>query len=220
MSTPEILDPATPASSTPDSWERASAGPELKRITVSTCFGCGAMEWRGTCETGCRERRLDFVRAAAYEELATIAARSVTAITAFRPVAEELATHRPRAPELEAVYRDLQTRAHELLHHHPEGTDEDAVLAQASQPAVTWYCDRCGGIDAPQECLDVCVWRPVDWVPEADYRELRERELAEHGVERRLRVLVRRLAWTTPLPGEWARCSDVLAGDARHALAT
>ena len=138
----------------------------------------------------------------------------------LRPVAEELATHRPRAPELEAVYRDLQTRAHELLHHHPEGTDEDAVLAQASQPAVTWYCDRCGGIDAPQECLDVCVWRPVDWVPEADYRELRERELAEHEVERRLRVLVRRLAWTTPLPGEWARCSDVLAGDARHALAT
>ena len=142
------------------------------------------------------------MRAAAYEELATIAARSVTAITAFRPVAEELATHRPRAPELEAVYRDLQTRAHELLHHHPEGTDEDAVLAQASQPAVTWYCDRCGGIDAPQECLDVCVWRPVDWVREADYRELRERALAEHEVERRLRAAdtSTQLVW-------WTSCS-------------
>lgn len=220
MSTPEILEPAGPASSTPDLWEKASADPELKRITVPTCFGCGAMEWRGTCETGCRERRLDLVRAAAYDELATVDARSIAAITAFGPVAEQLATRRPETADLEAVYRDLQTHAHELLHHHPEGAHEDAVLAQASQPAVTWYCDRCGGIDAPQECLDVCVWRPVDWVPEADYYELRERALADNQLELRLRVLVRRVAWTTPLPGEWARCWDVLAGDARHALAT
>jgi len=36
-------------------------------------------------------------------------------------------------------------------------------------PVIVWRCEDCGGIDAPQECIDVCIWGPADWVDATSY---------------------------------------------------
>ena len=167
-----------------------------ERLTVPTCVGCGAMgEW-GTCETGCTERKLELVRAAASDTLAAVASRSCVRADAFCDVAAGLLCAEPWDP---GSYRSLQARARQALAEHPD-TDHDEEWAQPSEPAISWRCEECGGLDAPQPCLGICVWRPVEWVSRAVYEQTRERAFAERARERRLRRLLRRLASVTPRP--------------------
>jgi hypothetical protein len=68
-----------------------------------------------------------------------------------------------------------------------------------------------GGIDAPQPCLGIWVWRPVEWVAAERYVEAREKAQAALAEERRLRTLLRRAAAVTPRPRQWERGWAVLA---------
>jgi hypothetical protein len=181
------------------------------RLTVPTCVGCGAMgEW-GTCETGCTERKLELVRAAASDTLAAVATRAGARADVFATVAQELLRERPTGPER---YRSLQARAHAALAEHPD-TDHDEVWAQPSEPAITWWCEECGGLDAPQPCLGICVWRPVEWVNRTVYEHERERAFAERARERHLRRLLRRLASVTPRPEHLEENWRAFAAEAR-----
>ena len=168
--------------------------PPPVRLTVPTCVGCGAMGECGTCETGCTERKLELVRAAACEALLDVAARSGARADAYREVAAELLGDGAGVQER---YRSVQAHARAALTQHPD-TDRDEEWVQPSEPAITWWCEQCGGIDAPQPCLGICVWRPVEWVNRAVYERAREQAFAERARERRLRRLLRRIASVTP----------------------
>ena len=172
----------------------AKTAPE--RVTVPTCVGCGAMGEYGTCETGCIERRLELVRAAASDALSEVASRAHSSAHAFCEVAEELIRE---APVDDERYGALQARARAALTGHSD-TGRDEEWTEPSEPAVTWWCEECGAIDAPQPCLGICVWRPVEWVNRAVYEQARERAFAERAHEHRLRRLLRAIASVTPRP--------------------
>jgi hypothetical protein len=188
------------------------------RLTVPTCIGCGAMGEVGTCETGCSEQRLELVQAVEYDALAALRTRAQTQAQAFLAVAQELARQQPAAGELEPAYRSLQSAARAELRRHRDLEEQDIDLEQPAEPATTWWCPRCGGIDAPQPCLGICIWRPIEWVNRSLYEQERDRALRERERERRLRELLRRVAWITPQAGQWERGWQTLRTDARDTL--
>ena len=172
-----------------------------ERLTVPTCIGCGAMGRFGTCEIGCSEQKLELVRAAAHDSLEAFRSAARARRAAFVTVVEKLASRQPTG-EWETAYRSLQDDARAALRRHPDPEDK-IDWDEPAEPATTWWCAACGGIDAPQPCLGICVWRQVEWVSRSRYEQARERALSEREQERRLRQLLRRIASTTPRPDHW-----------------
>jgi hypothetical protein len=72
-----------------------------ERLKAWQCIGCGRIEGPQTCIGICQDRKVEFVYAAEYEELAAL----VT----------QLARATPREGEWERSYRALQARARALL---------------------------------------------------------------------------------------------------------
>jgi hypothetical protein len=188
------------------------------RLAVATCVGCGAMQRLGMCEDGCRERRLELVRAAAYDQLLAVRRNARTCTEAFRAVVEDFVGREPSAGQLERAYQLVQERAASALHRFPDPALQDEVLRGPTQPAATSWCADCGGIDAPQQCLEFCIWREVEWVSYATYQQERLRAVSEWLIETRLRQLLRRIMSITPLSGEWAHTWRVLQADAQKTL--
>ncbi len=188
-----------------------------ERLAVPTCIGCGAMSRLGACDVGCSEHKLELVRAAAYDSVAALSSDARGRTDAFRHVAEQLASQQPVGGEWEAAYRSLQQGARAALRAHP---DRDGLTdwEEPVEVAITWWCAECGGIDAPQPCLGICVWRPVEWVRRSRYEQLREQTMSELEREQRLRHLMHRVAWITPRRGHWERGWRQLQAEARELL--
>jgi hypothetical protein len=134
--------------------------------------------------------------------------------------AEELASHPPGAGACESAYRSLRDAARITLRRHPEIDALDVDWDERVEFATTWWCAGCGGIDARQPCLGICVWRPVEWVNPTRYSEERACALAQLDTERRLRRLLRRIAFVTPRVGQWERCWRLLKAQAQATFQT
>jgi hypothetical protein len=174
----------------------------------------------GTCDGGCREVRLDLVRAGAYDSVMTADAAAGRALEAFIPITRRLAAWTPGPGAYETAYRELQAEARAALRRHPPAALGLGEINEPSEPATTWWCPACGGIDAPQPCLGVCVWRPVEWVTRERYERARETVLEELERERPLRGLLRRIAFATPRPDHWEESWRVLRAEALRSLAS
>ena len=189
-----------------------------ERIAVPTCVGCGAMGRFGTCEAGCSEQKLELVRATAHDELLQAATETQARIGALEDVLRGIAEAEPGSPEAERAYRSAQRAARDALL-----ADRRAEPAADHDPAVehatVWWCAACGGIDAPQPCIGICVWRPVEWVSRGDHMRLRERLLGQRQRHRQIRDLLRRIAHVTPREGHWQQGWRLVRGEARELLA-
>lgn len=176
----------------------------------------------GTCETGCSERRRDLVRADACDWVEGLADRARRRADALRPLVRVIATQADDAgagADADAAFGELAEGARQALRRHP---DADAATADLSEPpdeATTWWCDRCGGLDAPQDCLGICIWRSVDWVDAAVYAAARERARTEREREERLRQVLRHAAHVHPRSGGWQATRRALRAEARRVLA-
>ena len=168
---------------------------------MPTCAGCGAMSRTGTCTAGCTERKLLLARASSVDALADAESEILASITALSEVAADVASNAVPAGGWQAGYDALRARARDALAHCPDDRIRHYVLEDPAEPVVTWWCDRCGGLDAPQPCLGICVWRGVEWASYATYVDLRERALAACELERGLRALLSRITHTRPRPG-------------------
>ncbi|HLF97883.1 MAG TPA: hypothetical protein VI457_12145, partial [Methylococcaceae bacterium] len=74
-----------------------------------------------------------------------------------------------------------------------------------SERVTAWQCIGCGRIEGAQPCIGVCQDRKVDFVYASDHDEaLAQLAFARRQIEA-LAALVRQLAHTTPLAGEWER---------------
>ena len=177
------------------------------------------MSRQGSCETGCAERRLLLVRAATLDTLADAESQILSAITAMRPVAERLADAGEPAEGWEAALEPVRSSARAALSHSLDARTASFVLEQPAEPAVTWWCDHCDGVDAPQPCLGICVWRPVEWARYELYAELRGQVADEYELARRLRTLLWRVAHTNPHPGQHSRAWKAYGREARDLLA-
>lgn len=197
----------------------APSGPPA-RVTVPTCAGCGAMRSPGLCETGCAEHRLLLAAATTVDALTNAQSEILSSIAMLRPALDELANTAPRPEGWEAAYGALRVRARAALSHPVDARTAAYVLDEPAEPVLAWWCDRCDGVDAPQPCLGVCVWRPIDWTRYEIYAALRERVVSLYETEQRLRALVRRIAHTSPRPGQhfrtWLAYAEALEpGDGR-----
>ena len=173
----------------------------------------------GTCETGCREEKLELVRSVAHDSIVDLGATARRAAGAFSEIAERLLSGTPEGDrESQAAYCSLQEEIRPALAQHPDADEQEIDWDEPAEAATTWWCPECGAIDAPAPCLGICVWRPVEWVRRDLYERERERALVAHARERELRLLLRRIASLTPQPGQWQRNWQALQAQAAQVL--
>jgi len=212
----------------------AIGGEHFGRLVIPTCVGCGSMGITGTCEQGCREERLDVVGADSFDRVVADTERSRAAASALRAVAAEMAAEESAAEGMTAKgtaadgmaasdsaaegaedrYRRLQAAALAALRAHPRSTFE----VEEPRAETVWYCRRCGGIDAPQPCLGICVWERVEWVDVESWQRACERRDAAVAVEASLRRLLHLAAFVTPRDGRWEAGAGFLRDGARKVL--
>lgn len=118
---------------------------------------------------------------------------------------DDLAETRPANEAWDLSLEDLRNEARSALHRYSDDNTQDALWSDPVEEAVTWWCPRCGGVDAPQECLGICIWRSVQWVNLDAYDAARMRARVAREHERRLREVVRRLAYVSPRAGQAQR---------------
>jgi hypothetical protein len=137
----------------------------------------------GTCAAGCSEQRLELVPAAAHESGVAMGSAARARAEAFRLIAEKLATADPATTGFESAYRSIQHDARNALRRHPDPGSAGIDLEQPAEAVITWWCPECGGLDALQDCLGICVWRRVEWVRRSMYED--ERKRAAHRMRER-----------------------------------
>jgi len=187
-------------------------------LTIPACIGCGAMRQDRSCPGDCSERRVELVRNADYDQLTRAAAACRARILGLRPVVAELMRAEPGPGGWKTAYEVLQQAARSALRRFkPAAADRDDPLSPADT-VIVWRCRDCGGLDAPQPCLGVCIWRPAAWVDVTRYESARSRAVADREAERSLAGLLGRLAFATPRAGQWERSLRALQVQARHAL--
>lgn len=201
----------------------SSSSGEPVRITVPTCIGCGAMAVAGTCESGCREDKLVLVRAAAVDTLTNLDLEARRSLEALLPVCEELIRDNPRSGPGADQVRAYARREHaqaalRRIRRPSQAAGED--VQEPAKPITVWSCSRCGGLDAPQPCLGICLWRPVEWVDQGSYESERSRVLPNLEAADRLRSLIHRLAFVTPRPGAQERSLRAFRAEAERLMAT
>lgn len=188
------------------------------RLAIPTCAGCGAMREYESCTGSCSERRLELVSAGDYDTLTVAGAARRARIAAYTDVVEELALSDPGPDQLRSAYEGLRESARSALRHHgPELGSGDEDPPASVDTVVVWRCPECGGLDAPQPCIGVCVWRPVEWVSAELWGSERARSLVDRRRERSLAGLLGRLAFATPREGEWERTWRTLRTEAQLA---
>jgi len=168
------------------------------------------------CPGDCSERRLELVHGGDYDRLTQAAAACRARIQGLRPVVAELARTEPEQGGWKAAYEALQQSARAALRRFkPAPTSRDDPLSPADT-VVVWRCRNCGGLDAPQPCIDVCIWRPAVWVDAACHESARSAAAADREVERSLAGLLGRLAFATPRAGHWEQGLRALQLQARR----
>jgi hypothetical protein len=176
------------------------------------------MRQQESCEGACRERRLELVSGSDYDELTAAAAACRDRIEGFGAVVGELARTEPGPGELRVAYEALQQSARSVLRPGPAAGGRGDELPARAETVIVWRCEDCGGVDAPQECIDVCIWGPADWVDAALYEPQRSRATVDREVEQSLAGLLRRFAFTTPREGQWERSWRAFQSQARLAF--
>jgi hypothetical protein len=173
-----------------------------ERLTISTCIGCGAMSLPGECAGGCgRERKLELVAGSELDELVNLEHEAGQR-------AQRLAAVLSRFLDLpdEELSNELLGAARAALHEHErDHSGALEVLATEPEPVVSWWCEQCGGVDAPAPCLGICVRRPAQWASLDALRRRGEMTAARLQTERRLAAVVRTLVLTRPRPGSESR---------------
>ena len=173
-----------------------------------------------SCAGACRERRLELVSGGDYDELTAAAAARRVRLEGLWAVVGELARTEPGPGEWQAAYEAVRQSARSALRRlgPAAGGRDDDELAPPAETVIIWRCQDCGGVDAPQECIDVCIWGPADWVDADSYESERSRAAVDREVEQSLAGLLRRFAFATPRDGQWERSWRAFQSQARLAL--
>ena len=140
----------------------------------------------GTCETGCSDTRSSW---SPPPRTRRSAPRWMTPGRAPRPSHAPYSRWLATSPAQTGSSARIGLRnppPRQVLRHHPAVHPHETDATPPDQLATAWWCAECGGIDTPQPCLGVCVWRPIDWVNRSRYEQLRELAASERETERRV----------------------------------
>ena len=157
-----------------------------------------------SCVGVCSERKLELVSGGEYGELTVAATARRGRIQAFSTVVEELVATEPARGEWRVAYEVLRQSARSMLRRFGaasrSGADDSLSPAES---VIVWRCPECGGVDAPQPCIGVCIWRPTDWVDANVYESERAQAVLDLEIEGALVRLLRRVVFVTPRHGQW-----------------
>lgn len=205
-----------------------------ERIVIPRCIGCGAMREFERCEDGCNEERLELVAADALEALEAVERSCRARINLGLPPLRQLQT---------CIYKDIwmslsgediwmsvsgggwreayiaAARAARRALHDVAAAGAWPVDVTSPERISVWRCARCGAVDAPQECLGICIWRRFEWVRVADYEARLAYTDAARELERRVFGLLGRVAFATPRADAWERSCRALGREAEILLA-
>jgi hypothetical protein len=159
-----------------------------------------------SCPGICRECKVELVSGGEYDECAAAAAACRIRIRVLLPVVEELASAEPRRAGWRELYESVRERGRVVLRAagRPSFQASDGE-ASSAETTVVWRCPDCGGLEATQPCIGVCIWRPLEWVEAAAFATARAQALRDLELERSLFDLVARFVRVTPRDGEWER---------------
>ena len=79
-----------------------------------------------------------------------------------------------------------------------------------SEHFKAWQCIGCGRIEAPQNCIEICRHRKVEFVYAFEYEDPRAQLALARGQVSAFSALVRRLAWTKRREHEWEHSYQAL----------
>ena len=188
----------------------------VERIVIPRCIGCGAMREFERCEGGCHEEYLELVAAGDFDALDAAQRSAQARLEALLPALHALAQLQPAGGDPHQLYLSLSQAARQALRTAPPLLPAAATGLPEPLRIGVWRCVDCGAVDAPQECLGICIWRRFEWVG-ADAYELgharAERVLAH---VRRVSGLLGRVGHTTPRDGGWERSRRALGREARE----
>ena len=186
---------------------------EPRTLALWRCIGCGAMGRPGACTGQCAFRAVSVVEAQAYADLYEAGEGAQALAAAARPLLDALARIGRDGARLEHGYGALQDEARAALRAFPP-----LAFDLTDDRPETWLCDVCGQVEAPQECLGVCVRPTRDFVVEEDYAALAATTQTAVTAAARLRSLLSEIARSRPREGQWARAAGHFA-DVAESLA-
>jgi hypothetical protein len=169
-----------------------------ERLTIATCIGCGAMSLPAGCAGGCGpEHKLELVAGAELDDLVELVRASGRRAQALADVLTRFL-----ALPCGEVSGELREQARAAIRAHEHGYPAVSErLTVEPEPVVSWWCEHCGGLDAPAPCVGVCIRRPAQWANLEAVRRQREAAAAGQENELRLAQAVRPLVLTRPRPG-------------------
>ena len=190
-----------------------------ERIVIPRCIGCGAMYEFEQCEGGCDEQHLELVAAGDLDLLEALEQLMQARTDAALPVVSDLVGLHPSGDdEYRRAYEEVAQSARRVLQDAPPPEAWPTAAAEASSSIEVWRCARCGAVDAPQECLGICIWRRFEWVQTSIFEQRRQQVADTEGVTRRIFGLLRRIAFSTPRTGGWERSWEALSLEARDLI--
>ena len=176
-----------------------------RHLPVATCIGCGARSHEAQCADGCTDLPLDLVDV---DDLVTIATRAEALeerVTELREVARML------VEDDRVDWTAVQERARAaVLIAVPEAPEVDVIEG--------WGCPRCGRVDAPQQCLGICIRRPGLVADVAEYREYAAQAQRSAEVDRTLSAFAHLVGGVHPRPGQEQQTVESLKARARALL--
>jgi hypothetical protein len=175
-------------------------------LTLWCCVGCGAMGNARDCVAACAFKRAFVVDAASHADLLEYFLNLREYNEALRELARELAMETATPESFERALPDLRLRGKNLLARAPREKAPQAV--PEDERAEIWLCGACGMVEAPRDCLGICVRRTGDFVRAEDHDALGARIERAGAQNRPLAALARQIGWSFPRPGQLERMRE------------
>ena len=119
-------------------------------------------------------------------------------------------------PDAAETFRSLQQQARECLRTIPAASQERP--ADAAERVAVWLCRSCGHIEAPQQCLGICIRRSQDCVRASDHERVVQQMAGLWKRAGELRRLANLLSWVAPREGQLERTLCAFKLEARGLL--
>ncbi len=176
-----------------------------RHLPVATCIGCGARSHNAECADGCTDLPLDLVDVDDLVAIATRAEALDERVAELREVARALVEDDP------VDWSTVHERARAaVLIAVPEAPEVDVIEG--------WGCPRCGRVDAPQQCLGICIRRPGLVADVAEYREYAAYAQRVAESDRALSAFAHVVGGVHPRPGREQQTVEGLRPRARQLL--
>ncbi len=189
-------------------------------LTLWFCIGCGAMGNAEPCQGACNFRRLEIVSAAEFADGLEQLALVQSEVASWTGVVQLFAILPADGDDWESRYCALQDRANAALKSAKAAVELVPTPAELTDArAEVWRCTTCGQVEAPQECLGICIRRNGDFVRREDHQHVVDQCAAALHEVQHLRALVTQWATVKPRAGQWERSYRALQARATALLA-